>query len=110
MGDWGTQFGMLIAHLRDKFPDYQTVSPPIGDLQNFYQVVDYNIVKYLINNVSMLQESKKRFEADEDFKKKAYNCVVRLQNYDSEILRAWELICDVSRHGEYSNLIQCSLL
>lgn len=33
IGDWGTPFGMLIAHLQDKFPDYQTVSPPIADLQ-----------------------------------------------------------------------------
>lgn len=38
MGDWGTQFGMLIAHLQDQFPDYLTVSPPIGDLQAFYKV------------------------------------------------------------------------
>lgn len=41
MGDWGTQFGMLIAHLQDKFPDYLTVSPPISDLQAFYKV-SYN--------------------------------------------------------------------
>lgn len=33
VGDWGTQFGMLIAHLQDKFPDYSTVAPPIQDLQ-----------------------------------------------------------------------------
>lgn len=38
VGDWGTQFGMLIAHLQDMFPDYLTVSPPIGDLQAFYKV------------------------------------------------------------------------
>ena len=38
IGDWGTQFGMLIAHLKDKFPNYTTVSPPIGDLHAFYQV------------------------------------------------------------------------
>lgn len=35
IGDWGTQFGMLIAHLQDKFPNYSTVSPPIADLQVF---------------------------------------------------------------------------
>lgn len=23
VGDWGTQFGMLIAHLQDSFPDYR---------------------------------------------------------------------------------------
>lgn len=33
IGDWGTQFGMLIAHLQEKFPDYLTVAPPIQDLQ-----------------------------------------------------------------------------
>lgn len=38
VGDWGTQFGMLIAHLQDKFPNYLTVSPPISDLQAFYKV------------------------------------------------------------------------
>lgn len=29
---------MLIAHLQDKFPNYATASPPIGDLQKFYKV------------------------------------------------------------------------
>ena len=38
LGDWGTQFGMLITHLKDKFPNYKTVSPPISDLQAFYKV------------------------------------------------------------------------
>ena len=39
VGDWGTQFGMLIAHLEDMFPDFKTTSPPIGDLQAFYKVL-----------------------------------------------------------------------
>lgn len=42
VGDWGTQFGMLIAHLQDKFPNYLSVSPPISDLQAFYKVSYYN--------------------------------------------------------------------
>lgn len=79
VGDWGTQFGMLIAHLQDKFPNYLTVSPPIGDLQKFYK------------------ESKTRFDSEEDFKSRAYNCVVRLQNKESDIIKAWNMICDVSR-------------
>lgn len=37
VGDWGTQFGMLVAHLQDKFPDYLKKSPPISDLQIFYK-------------------------------------------------------------------------
>ncbi|KAF3841170.1 hypothetical protein F7725_007032 [Dissostichus mawsoni] len=79
VGDWGTQFGMLIAHLQDKFPDYLTSCPPIGDLQAFYK------------------ESKKRFDEEEDFKKRAYKCVVRLQSKEPEFIKAWNLICDVSR-------------
>ena len=44
LGDWGTQFGMLITHLIDKFPNYKTVSPPIGDLQAFYKVINSNVL------------------------------------------------------------------
>ena len=38
IGDWGTQFGMLLAHLEDTFPNFTTETPPIGDLQAFYKV------------------------------------------------------------------------
>lgn len=79
VGDWGTQFGMLIAHLEDKYPDYITKAPPIADLQSFYK------------------ESKKRFDEDEKFKKRAYECVVKLQSFEPNYYKAWQLICDVSR-------------
>ncbi|KAG7204946.1 hypothetical protein KM043_005334 [Ampulex compressa] len=79
VGDWGTQFGMLIAHLQDIFPDYLTTSPSIDDLQAFYK------------------QSKTRFDEDEEFKKRAYECVVKLQAFEPEITKAWQLICDVSR-------------
>lgn len=79
LGDWGTQFGMLIAHLQDEYPNYKTYSPPIADLQAFYK------------------ESKKCFDEDEEFKKRAYSCVVRLQSGDPDYISAWKLICEVSR-------------
>lgn len=79
LGDWGTQFGMLIAHLQDKYPDFKTHSPPISDLQAFYK------------------ESKKRFDEDEEFKKRAYSCVVHLQSGHPDYISAWKLICEVSR-------------
>ncbi|KAL0994432.1 hypothetical protein UPYG_G00122230 [Umbra pygmaea] len=88
VGDWGTQFGMLIAHLQDKFPDYLTVSPPIGDLQAFYK------------------ESKKRFDEEEDFKKRAYQCVVKLQSKDPAFIKGWNLICTVSRN-EFQKVYDC---
>ncbi|XP_063626161.1 arginine--tRNA ligase, cytoplasmic [Cydia splendana] len=79
LGDWGTQFGMLIAHLQDKFPNFKNESPPISDLQAFYK------------------ESKKRFDENEVFKKRAYTCVVHLQSGHPEYIAAWKLICEVSR-------------
>lgn len=79
VGDWGTQFGMLIAHLEDRFPNFAKESPPIQDLQTFYK------------------ESKARFDSDEEFKKRAYARVVKLQGNDPECRKAWNLICDVSR-------------
>lgn len=88
VGDWGTQFGMLIAHLQDKFPNYLSVSPPIGDLQAFYK------------------ESKKRFDEDEEFKKRAYKCVVKLQSKEADFIKAWNLICDVSRK-EFQKVYNC---
>ena len=48
LGDWGTQFGMLITHLQDKYPDYRSVSPPIGDLQSFYKVLVTCIIIIII--------------------------------------------------------------
>ncbi|CAF0920745.1 unnamed protein product [Didymodactylos carnosus] len=79
LGDWGTQFGMLIAHLQDKFPEYLHNSPPIHDLLTFYKT------------------SKKRFDDEPDFQKRAYQNVVKLQSYDPDIIHAWQLICEVSR-------------
>lgn len=86
IGDWGTQFGMLIAHLQDSFPDYSTAPPPISDLQAFYK------------------ESKVRFDNEPEFKKRAYACVVKLQAFDPDYIKAWQQICDVSRKGELLTL------
>jgi len=80
VGDWGTQFGMLIAHLIDLFPDYDKNCPKISDLQKFYK------------------ESKKRFDDDEEFKKRAYDNVVKLQSHEPAIHRAWQAICEASRN------------
>lgn len=79
VGDWGTQFGMLTAHLQDIFPDYETSTPAIGDLQAFYK------------------QSKERFDEEEDFKKRAYQAVVALQSKEPSIYNAWKKICAISR-------------
>ena len=60
VGDWGTQFGMLIAELDDTFPNFLIDKPEISDLQTFYQ------------------RAKKRFDEDPDFKKVSHENVVKL--------------------------------
>ena len=54
LGDWGTQFGMLITHLQQKFPDYKKQAPPIGDLQAFYKVILIMII-YVRSLISCLR-------------------------------------------------------
>ena len=78
---------MFPAHLQDEFPNYKTESPPIADLMSFYK------------------QSKARFDSDPEFKSRAYNCVVRLQAHDKDYLKAWNLICDVSRRQVAQKII-----
>ncbi|XP_038711267.1 arginine--tRNA ligase, cytoplasmic-like isoform X1 [Tripterygium wilfordii] len=80
VGDWGTQFGMLIEFLFEKFPNSEDVNEAaIGDLQKFYKA------------------SKERFDADSAFKEKAQQAVVRLQGGEHKYRQAWAKICEISR-------------
>ncbi len=81
VGDWGTQFGMLIAYLRDVYPDALTQSDAldIGDLVSFYK------------------KAKIRFDEDPQFQENARHNVVKLQSGDAETRQAWTLLCDQSR-------------
>ena len=81
VGDWGTAFGMLIAHMKDRVPEVL-----LGD-----QETD------LTHLVSWYKESKKRFDEDPDFKKRSQMEVVALQGGDPAARKAWEIICEISR-------------
>ncbi len=52
-----------------------------------------------------LQESKVRFDNEPDFKKLAYEAVVKLQGYEPDYVKAWTLICDVSSEGRSISVI-----
>lgn len=107
VGDWGTQFGMLLAHLEDRFPNFAEETPPIGDLQSFYKVSYQKHVCYslIIEKSLSFQESKIRFDNEADFKKRAYACVVKLQSHDPVYIKGWQAICDVSRRGLITTII-----
>lgn len=81
VGDWGTQFGMLITHLRKVCPEALTASEAVdlGDLVVFYK------------------EAKQRFDQDEAFKAASREAVVELQSGGEEALRAWQILCEQSR-------------
>jgi arginyl-tRNA synthetase len=81
VGDWGTQFGMLITHLKQVAPQALTTADAVdlGDLVAFYR------------------QAKARFDADESFQTTAREEVVRLQSGDPVSRRAWQLLCEQSR-------------
>jgi arginyl-tRNA synthetase len=83
MGDWGTQFGMLIAHLSDKLASDEVAETALADLENFYR------------------EAKVRFDDEEGFADRARADVVKLQSGDEACAKLWQQFIDISiTHSE----------
>jgi len=83
MGDWGTQFGMLIAHLSDKLASDEVAETALADLENFYR------------------EAKVRFDNEEGFADRARADVVKLQSGDAACAKLWQQFIDISiTHSE----------
>ncbi|HUU83235.1 MAG TPA: arginine--tRNA ligase [Phycisphaerae bacterium] len=83
VGDWGTQFGMLVAHLRETQP--HVLDDPqhlrLGDLETFYV------------------EAKRHFDADPTFADAARRAVVDLQGGHPPTRAIWKAFCEESlRH------------
>lgn len=76
IGDWGTQFGMLVAFLRSSGV---SADSHISDLEEFYRA------------------AKKRFDEDEEFQNEARQTVVKLQGGDPEVVALWRKIVDETR-------------
>ena len=83
VGDWGTQFGMLIAELEEQAQTSEEANLALKDLEVFYQ------------------KAKKHFDESEDFANKARDYVVRLQSGDSDIHKLWQQFREISlQHSE----------
>ena len=85
VGDWGTGFGRLVAHLNDIGED----SAQLGDLERFYV------------------EANARFEAEPDFAERARQVVVALQRGDAATTERWRRYIDISMahcHAVYEAL------
>ena len=74
VGDWGTQFGMLVAHLED----VQESGSELRDLEMFYA------------------QARKRFDADLDFADRARRTVVALQRGDDHVRAYWRRFIGIS--------------
>lgn len=83
IGDWGTAFGMLIAFMKEEVPQV-------------FQGTEQTDLPHLM---AWYKASKQKFDTNPDFKKASQQEVVALQRGDKEALKAWKIICDISRRA-----------
>jgi arginyl-tRNA synthetase len=73
IGDWGTQFGMLISYAK------AAAETALSDLEQFYR------------------QAKVKFDSDETFQRESREAVVKLQSGDPQVLATWKAIVDDTR-------------
>lgn len=84
VGDWGTQFGMLIAYL-EKMQNEHASEMELQDLEAFYR------------------EAKKHYDEDEIFAEKARNYVVKLQGGNEYCRAMWKRLVDITMQQNQHN-------
>ncbi|WP_286788303.1 MULTISPECIES: arginine--tRNA ligase [unclassified Pseudomonas] len=75
VGDWGTQFGMLLAYLEEQ---PAAAESELSDLETFYRA------------------AKKRFDESPEFADRARELVVKLQAGDEACLKLWHRFNEIS--------------
>ncbi|MFE4054662.1 arginine--tRNA ligase [Streptomyces sp. YIM B13518] len=89
IGDWGTQFGMLIQYLFE----HPGELAPAADVDGEQAMSNLNRV---------YKASRALFDTDEEFKERARKRVVALQSGDRETLELWQQFVDESKVYFYS--------
>ena len=79
LGDWGTQFGILIEHLLDVGEDTALKELSAGEINAFYRA------------------AQAKFERDPAFADRSRRRVVLLQGGDAETLRLWQVLVEYSK-------------
>jgi arginyl-tRNA synthetase len=85
IGDWGTQFGLLLEHLLDVGEEVSYEQLAAGEINAFYQA------------------AKEKFDDDPAFAERSRRRVVALQSGDPETLRLWQVL--VRDSEQYYNVI-----
>ena len=78
VGDWGTQFGMLLAHMEEVRQGGKSPKMQLSDLEGFYR------------------QAKERFDSSEPFADRARQLVVELQSGDSYCRKLWQEFLEIS--------------
>jgi arginyl-tRNA synthetase len=89
LGDWGTQFGILLEHLLDVGEEATHDALAAGDINGFYQ------------------SARAKFDADPEFADRSRRRVPELQAGDPETVRLWEIL--VGDTKQYYNAIYALL-
>ncbi|MFQ1047839.1 arginine--tRNA ligase [Avibacterium paragallinarum] len=84
VGDWGTQFGMLIAYL-EKMENEHASEMELSDLEAFYRA------------------AKEHYDNDEAFAEKARGYVVKLQSGDEYCRAMWKKLVDITMQQNQRN-------
>ncbi len=84
IGDWGTQFGMLIAYL-EKMANEHASDMELKDLEAFYT------------------QAKRHYDEDEAFAERARNYVVKLQGGDEYCRTMWKKLVDMTMEQNQRN-------
>lgn len=83
VGDWGTQFGMLIAELEACTQSGHSAELALNDLEHFYK------------------QAKKHFDESPEFAQQARDYVVQLQSGNPQMLKLWQQFRDLSlKHSD----------
>jgi len=89
VGDWGTQFGMLVTHMRDvcaeRFVD--------AEIQTIIEMIDPELIQDL---EEFYRQAKVRFDTEPDFARRSREAVVQLQSGDQKTLDLWRAFLEVS--------------
>ncbi len=85
IGDWGTQFGLLLEHLLDVGEEATYQQLASGEINAFYQA------------------AKVKFDTDPAFAERSRRRVVALQAGDAETMRLWQMLVNDTKH--YYNAI-----
>ena len=78
VGDWGTQFGMLLAYMEELRAKDEPIDNNLSNLELFYRA------------------AKGRFDESEEFATRARNLVVELQSGNEECLKLWAEFNEIS--------------